>query len=329
MKKCIKLVLINLLILSALCINILSGEEKGKAGVTLPILNYIAGTRALGLGSAYTAMSDEITSMYWNPAGLARLTRQQVYILGEKLYLGSTYLFGGYSIPFYGIGVFGVGLIFLTTGDIQGYDPLGAPTEFFSDTQTMLILSYGSPLDNIKKLKSRHFRFLDVGASLKIIKHSIYEYSAYGIAMDIGAKYVPLKTTPILRDFIFGLVMQNFIPPGLKLKEKREWYPLKVKFGTVYRTLYDALYLTVDINQILFRKQQTEINAGVEYWPVHLDPVIGKIFRLRMGYKKGITGGMGIEIEDFTFDYGMSYNDIWGFIHQFSASFRFGKPRYK
>ena len=32
------------------------------------------GGRALGLGGAYVALANDVTSGYWNPAGLARIT---------------------------------------------------------------------------------------------------------------------------------------------------------------------------------------------------------------------------------------------------------------
>ncbi len=328
MNKCIKLILINLLIVCLLSINMYA-EKTGISGIILPVLNYDAGTRALGVGTAYTALSDEITSMYWNPAGLGRLTRQQVYGLYEKLYQDTIYGFLGYSIPFYRIGVFGVGLIFLTTSHIPRYDAGDPDTRNnpvyegeYSNTESMLVISYGSPLDNIKKFESRHFRFFDVGMSMKIIKHTMYDYEGYAVAFDIGTKYIPLKTMKILRDFIFGLVVQNIIPPGLKLINIREWYPLKFKFGTVYRTLYDTLFISMDINQIVSEGRTPEINIGIEYWTM-------RMFRFRTGYNKRICFGVGMEIEDFTFDYALNYNFDWGLLHQFSASFRFGKPRYR
>ncbi len=289
----------------------------GDGGVTLPILNYVAGTRAMGLGTAYTALSDEITSLYWNPAGLARLNKQQVYAMYEKLYEDTTYWFGGYALPFYGIGVFGVGLIYLTTGDINGAGPMQEDLGVYNDSQAMLIISYGSPLNQIKNFKSRHLKFLDLGASLKIVKHTLYTYTSYGFALDLGAKYVPISTSKIFKNFIFGLVVQNILPPASKLEKEREWYPLKIKFGTCYRTLYDTLLINVDVSQILIKKKSPEFNFGVEYF-------IMRMFRVRTGYKEGISGGLGLEIEDFAFDYALNYNFDLGLVHQFSASMKFG-----
>ena len=116
----------------------------------------------MGVGTAYTALSDEITSLYWNPAGLGRTTRQQVYGLYEQLYEDTTYGFVGYSIPFHKIGVFGVGLIILRTDHIPYYEykpEISRDPKYMGEyykTQSMLVISYGTPLDNIKKFKSRH-----------------------------------------------------------------------------------------------------------------------------------------------------------------------------
>lgn len=294
-------------------------RADGDGGVTLPVLNYIPGTRAMGLGTAYTALSDDVTSLYWNPAGLAPLIRQEVTALYEKLYEGTTFMFMGYALPVYRIGTFAAGMVYLGTSDIQATGENLEDLGMYSDSQLMLILAYGAPLYNIKKFRSPHLNFLDVGAGLKIIRHSIYNYSSIGVALDVGAKYVPPKTMGFLSGFTFGLLIQNILPPTHKIMEQREWYPLKLKFGTTYRTLYNTLLINLDIKQILFRKTSPEINLGIEY-------IAMRIFRFRVGYKTGITGGIGMVVQDFSFDYALNYNFDLGFVHQFSASYRFGGP---
>jgi len=179
MNKSLKLFILSVLIVYLIHVSI-HAERLGEAGITLSVLDSIAGTRAMGVGAAYTALADDITSLYWNPAGLGRLTRQQVYGLYEQLYEDTIYGFIGYSLPFYRIGVFGVGLIFQNTSHVPRWSPGEYPDQSspkylgeYSDTQSMLIISYGSPLDNIKKFKSRHFRFFDLGMSMKLVKHAI------------------------------------------------------------------------------------------------------------------------------------------------------------
>ncbi len=291
----------------------------GDGGVTLPIINYGPGTRAMGLGTAYTALSDDVTSLYWNPAGLAPLIQQEATAMYEKLYENTTFFFIGYALPVYKIGTFAAGLVYLGTGDIQGTGEYLEDLGVYSDSQMMFILSYGAPLYNIKKFRSPHLNFLDVGAGLKIIRHSMYEYSSFSIALDIGSKYTPTKTMGFLQNFTFGLLIQNILPPTSKMEYEREWYPLKLKFGITYRTLYNTLLINLDLDQILFRKTSPILNIGIEYAAM-------KIFRFRTGYKKGLTFGLGIFVQSFSFDYAFNYNFDLGLVHQFSASYKFGGP---
>ncbi len=291
--------------------------ETGDAGVTLPVLKYYAGTRAMGLGSAYTSLADDITSLYWNPAGLRVLNQQSVYFLFEKLYSGSTYWVSSYARPVENIGTFAIGIIQLSTGDILGVGSNQEALGTYSDSQTLFILGFGTPLYNIKKFRTHALKFFDVGISAKLLKHSIYNYTSYSFAMDLGIKYIPTKTMGFLRNFIFGLVAQNFIPPISTLKEKSEWYPLHLKWGITYRAIFDTLYINLDLDTLLFRSQYPKFNIGVEYTTM-------RMFKLRLGYSNGITAGMGMELHNFSFNYAFVYNFDWGFTHQFSASFKFG-----
>ncbi len=287
-------------------------------GVTLPVLSYYAGTRALGLGTAYTALADDITSLYWNPAGLRTVNQKSVYLLYEKLYEGTTYGFGSFALPVEKIGTFAIGVINLSTGNILGVGENQEDLGIYSDSQTLFIVSYGTPFYNIKKLHSHKLRFFDIGISAKLLRHKIYTYTSYGFGIDLGFKYVPTKTMGFLRNFIFGLVIQNAFPPANKLVNDREWYPLKIKGGVTYRSLFDTLYINLDIDSILFRSSLPDISIGIEY-------TMMRLFKLRVGYSNGITAGMGMEIQDFTFNYAFNYNFDWGFIHQFSVSYKFGR----
>src|SRR5689334_13804699 len=51
------------------------GADGGTTGAN--ILNIGVGARAIGMGEAFTAVSDDVSSLYWNPAGLALLNQSQ------------------------------------------------------------------------------------------------------------------------------------------------------------------------------------------------------------------------------------------------------------
>ena len=50
-------------------------DEVTKSGITAaPFLSIDVGARAAGMGGAFVAVVDDVTAMYWNPAGMARMS---------------------------------------------------------------------------------------------------------------------------------------------------------------------------------------------------------------------------------------------------------------
>lgn len=64
------------------------------AATQLPV-----GGRALGMGGAYTALAADISAVYWNPAGLASLQRQEIGMSQGNRYGLLQQAYFGYSLP--------------------------------------------------------------------------------------------------------------------------------------------------------------------------------------------------------------------------------------
>ncbi len=87
-----------------------------------------AGARALALGSAYSAVADDITAGYWNPAGLARNTDKSVAFMHSERFGGLiSYDYLAYSQEYNG-DVYAASLFrtdagkIADTSDLQWYD---------------------------------------------------------------------------------------------------------------------------------------------------------------------------------------------------------------
>jgi hypothetical protein len=58
----------------------ISAKPFGKVGtVGMQFLKLGVDARAIGMGEAYTAVTDDISSVFWNPAGLAPSFQNQVF----------------------------------------------------------------------------------------------------------------------------------------------------------------------------------------------------------------------------------------------------------
>src|SRR3954465_15002057 len=65
-------------LLSAFCLLHPALALAGSPGTTTgELLKIPVGTRAIGMGEAYTAMADDTSALYWNPAGMSLLHQKE------------------------------------------------------------------------------------------------------------------------------------------------------------------------------------------------------------------------------------------------------------
>jgi hypothetical protein len=203
------------------------------------------GARALAMGSAYTAVADDATAGYWNPAGLTGI---------EKFNLSSmisanmsedrknNYVAIGYNFGTAGWGAFS--WLNGGVGDIPySPDQVTAPgsTTFNSDEHGFLF-SYGNKMNK-----------LDVGATFKVayIKVGSY-YSKSGVGFDAGLKY-------ILSDHVhLGVVARD-----LGTKVGRDAVPVDFRVGLAAMA-FDGFTFAADVEKIQ-HQDNVKLHLGSEY----------------------------------------------------------------
>ncbi len=154
------------------------------------------GANALGLGNAVVANTADVTSGYWNPAGLASVSADKGVLLGamhSEWFAGITKMdFLGFSLPMaqtnrrLGVSVirFGVDGIpnTLSLYNSDGTVNFDNVTEF-SAADYAFLLSYAQKM-NVKKGS------LQMGANLKIVHRRIGPFAnSWGFGLDFGAQY--------------------------------------------------------------------------------------------------------------------------------------------
>lgn len=153
-------------------------------------LNIGVGARALGMSNAVVASSSDVTSAYWNPAGLLNIKSDlQIGLMHAEYFAGiGKYDYGAISKKFddksagaFSFIRFGVDNIPNTTEliDAQGnidYDRI----TYFSAADMAFIFSYG------RKIKDK----LDIGGNVKIIHRKVGDFAqSWGFGIDASAIY--------------------------------------------------------------------------------------------------------------------------------------------
>lgn len=190
----------NSLILVVILISLAAGETVKKTGTTAAkFLSIPVGGRAGGMGGAVVSVSDDPSSMYWNPAGISSLARTNVYMVHSNWVADIPFNYFGLVIPMGALGNLGFNLTTLSSGEMEvtteyAQDGNG---EKFSAGSYALGLSYGRYLTDQ----------FQIGATVKYIQETIWNTSARNVALDIGTIF----KTPIY-GVIIGASISNFGP---------------------------------------------------------------------------------------------------------------------
>lgn len=171
-------------------------------------LNIGVGARALGMGNTQTALAEDATAMYWNPAGMLDNTDKYNIALMHAEYFGgiAQYDYVGFSTPVDKQSSIGVALIRFGIDDIPDtrflYDANGRidynNIRFFSAADYALLVSYA------RKITVLRTKELQLGGSAKIIYRNAGDFAnAWGFGVDAAAR---LKMT---KNWIFAAMLRD------------------------------------------------------------------------------------------------------------------------
>lgn len=157
------------------------------------------GARPIAMGGTFVAHANDLSALYWNPAGLTNLTGASVQFTHTQYVADINYNFAAFGTTLGGAGTLAASILYLDSGDMMvrtTREPEGTG-ERFKVHNLALQVSYARALTD---------RF-SIGGNLKFIQEKIWHSSASTVAFDIGT----LFTTPYER-LRLGASFSNFGP---------------------------------------------------------------------------------------------------------------------
>ncbi len=223
------------------------GESYGqdKVGSTAAqFLGITSGARASAMGSAYVALSDDASGMYWNPAGLARSNNSLVSFSNMNWFVDTQIQDASVIIDGNEKGKFALSVRGINYGDINVTTierPEGTG-ERFTPKDLTIAFSYS-------RFVTERF---SLGATGRYVQQKIWNESALGFAIDLGMIY-----TTNFKNLKIGMSILNF--------------------GTDMALSGDDLRRAIDIDEsIEGNNDRLEAFLGVKDWPMPL------VFRVGM-----------------------------------------------
>ena len=176
------------------------GGTITKVGTTsAQFLKLGVGARAIALGGSFVAEASDLSALYWNPAGLAKLRGNALQLAHTEYLAEINYNFAAFGANMGDLGTLAFSIIFLDSGnmDVRTEDRPEGTGEQFKVQNFALQVSYGRTLTD---------RF-SIGGTFKYIQERIWHSTASTVAFDVGT----LFTTPYPR-LRLGASMSNFGP---------------------------------------------------------------------------------------------------------------------
>ncbi len=175
------------------------GKNISKVGTTAAtFLEIGVGASASGMGGAYVSMANDATSLYWNPAGIARLENDEV-VFTHTNWIASTNLdYAALVLPIGNIGNLGFSYTSLSMPDmaVRTVDMPEGTGEYFSAGDLAVGLSYARTITD---------RF-SIGFTAKYIQENIWHETGTAFAVDAGTTF----RTDLLGGMVIGASISNF-----------------------------------------------------------------------------------------------------------------------
>jgi len=293
----------TLFMIAALASQAHAGEPGTSGFMFLRLGN---GARAGGMGEAFTAVADDATGIYYNPAGLANIEGAQINATHSEWLLDIRFEQVSVVNEMLG-GAVGINFTGLYYGDLDRYgqSPTVTPDGTFAPYDLALSAGYG--IDVLPNLSA--------GASCKLIYEKIDFESATGWAVDIGVVH---------RSMIEGLTLGASVlnlGPQAKFVEEKFYPPFEMRLAACYKRAEEWLRgsLLVTGDAVFPNDNEAKLHLGTEY-------VYRDILSIRFGYKanyyvQGATMGFGILYKDLRFDYAYMPIELeLGDSHRFSIN---------
>ncbi|HCL00514.1 MAG TPA: hypothetical protein DHW42_10485 [Candidatus Marinimicrobia bacterium] len=320
--------------------NIVAQDKVGTSSAQF--LQIPVGGKAISMGGAFTAVSDDPAALYWNPGAISRIGKNCAYVSNTNWLVGSNHVWIGAQVMVTGHDAIGISLNNLDYGaseKVTTVEQSDGTGEYWEAQDVAIALTYARNITD---------RF-SIGGSIKYISEEIWHETSSQFALDLGLLFITqfngLRIGASMRNFGGELKMEGrdlmkridldpesegnneTIVANLKTDE---WpIPLTFSVGAAMPIINSKmLKLTIAADAVRPTDNSETINVGGELFLYNL-------LSMRAGYQtlfrddseQGLTFGMGLKIPvpyaDIIVDYSYQQFGILGDVQTTALSIGF------
>ncbi len=331
-----------LIVLSLLVLVFDAPAQVRKAGLNAAaFLKVGVGARNVGLGSASNSITEDVSQMFWNPAGVAlRSEMMQATFSYNKWIADLNHNAFGVSYKAGDVGTVGIGAIIFGVKGIPAYRDIAPPALASQQIDQATSSTYDYQDLALQASFARSFsEQLALGLTVKYISESLDDQTKGAFAVDVGSINTIGSRSNIIYDWNISARLSN-MGSGIKYYDVESPIPITFGVGTSFKPLKDksAGELMIAVDAIKPQDSPQLFYVGGEY-------TFGGFISIRGGYKINYSGandggtstrssinqtiegasfggGVKVDVDGYTihFDYAMTQMDILDAVHRVTLS---------
>ncbi|MFH1859571.1 MAG: PorV/PorQ family protein [bacterium] len=290
---------------------------SSSAASGMAFLKVDVGARAAGMGGAYSAVADDISSIWCNPAGLSLIKTEEIALHHQDWLQNVCYECLGYAYPAKNL-TLGISLNHLSVNHIaEVLNVNGEP-------QSTGRLFDTSDVFGIFVVSKQVNKNISIGGGIKYLQEQLDNNAANAGALDLGCLYTQNNS------FCLAFVVQN-IGSRIQMDRKEFALPLMYRTGVAWKT--ESSCLGIELNKASDRELRGCVGGELKI----NDPIT-----IRCGYQfltdndhgnfNGVPDrlslGFGVKIGRTTMDYAFAPSGVLEDTHRISVNTKFGHSRF-
>lgn len=283
-----------------------SNDAFSQNNTTYSFLNLDAGARASALAGSFSSNTNDVMSIFYNPAALSTLNKSQVNAGFYKYLLDINAGNAAYSQKLKNSGYIGAGIRYINYGSFDKFDEQSNNLGTFSANELALSLGYSN-------VYSKNFHY---GINMKFIYSGIDEFTSTGLAADIGLLYLIPST-----QWNFGLSLLN---AGFQLSEyntTKEDLPVDLRVAVSKKLEHLPLNIHFEFDNLVsyeenFFDRFKNLSIGGEF-------DLSDYVQFRLGYdnslRQDLKTGSSLGIAGFSAGFGIKFLESYSLDYSFNS----------
>lgn len=294
-------------------------STSARGTTAASFLKLAVDARALGMGEAQAAVTDDANALYWNPAGLTRIQRRSASVSHAEHVTNAMFFdYLAFAHRIAASNACGAAFQYFSSGSIIETDPAGAEVGSFTPHDLAATIGCGQLLP---AGLGRHLAGAAFGLNVKYVRSAILA-AAETAAVDIG-----FLSPRYLQDrLMFAFTATNF-GGSMKFEAEDEPLPMALRVGSALR-LREGTTAAMDV--VTPRDNDPYVGIGLEHVLY-----LGNPWRLlarsgfnsrNMGDVEGLSGlsfGFGLGLSATKIDYAILPMGGLGLSHRLSGTIKF------